>query len=94
MGFVIGLVFGAAVGIIYMALCTASGRKDAFTNADRLAMDTEHLAQTLYNADDFEAACPLEYGESQALPKCCESRACIHCIREWLIKEADEGYKD
>ena len=98
MGFTIGLVFGVLAGISAMSLCISVKSRNVFTNADRLALDTEQLADLIYRADDVSPEiCKAEFDNADGIQNCKhlnDNRGCRKCIQEWLNKEVDFKCKD
>jgi len=64
------------------------------TNAQKLAADTNHMADFIYGADDFDDICKIgfdEDGEPLYLPECEDPESCLKCIKKWLNKEVADG---
>lgn len=97
MGFAIGLLFGAAAGIVCTVLCVSGKSKNVFTNADRIALNTDRLAEALYNSDDYNDICTMTYDEQLKRYVGCkhgDDGSCRECIKEWLNMEVDTECKD
>ena len=76
-------------------MCVSGKSKNVFTNADRLALDSERLANALYDADDCEDACTASWLYGNYIT--CDHQDedgncnCRGCIKEWLEKEVNNG---
>jgi len=94
MGFVEGLLFGVVIGVVFTAIAIGAKSKNVFTNADRLALDTDGLADLIYRADDVSTEiCRAEFGDEDEIIHCRypdEDGGCKKCIKEWLNKEVND----
>jgi len=92
---VVSLLIGTFFGILFTCMCVVGKSKNVITNADRLALDTERLANALYDADDCEDACTASWIDGNFIT--CDYQDedgncnCKVCIKEWLEKEVDVG---
>jgi hypothetical protein len=96
MGLIIGLIIGVVIGICITSLAVAAKSKNIFTYADRLAVDTDRLADLIYRADDINAdICQADFDDQFDEVIGCkypgEEKGCIKCIKEWLEKEVTDG---